>query len=310
MRRNLEIFNPQTLHKAGAFDVWDLFKQVTGYQNPKPWNIQKDFKVFDWKFVEDMMREILKKYTVVVGEDYQLLEGPGEEEDGAEGGGETDDIEDELVKANRDLLEEFARMQERSGEKRRRRNDPTMSFTSDWQSGQRLPGHPCVAEETGVEGQQDLIEDGRWHPFGAGEEIGLGNTQTQCFDMSQGWDFSQSQTSHFNSFHIDPNEHFANGFESTMGFSESFEGMNHALQNYYDQSQIMSQGWPMNLDVPQLDIHDNLHPENLSQPRFDMNERPLSNEPKQGTSDLKHSDEEKLSMEDMIGSPSEESTVE
>ena len=68
VRRNLEIFNPQTLHKEGAYDVWDLFKQITGYQHPKPWNIQKDFKVFDWSLIEAMMKEISKKYTVVVGE--------------------------------------------------------------------------------------------------------------------------------------------------------------------------------------------------------------------------------------------------
>ena len=91
VHRNLEIFNPQTLRKEGAFDVWDLtFKQVTGYQHLKPWNIQKDFKVFDWSLIETMLKEISKKYTVVVGENDLLPQQV-----------EQDDIEDELLQANR-----------------------------------------------------------------------------------------------------------------------------------------------------------------------------------------------------------------
>ena len=298
VRRNLEIFNPQTLHKAGAYDVWDLFKQVTGYQNPKPWNIQKDFKVFNWRSIEDMMKEIMKKYTVVVGEDEVLV--PGEE------GEEVDDIEDELVQANRDLMEEFARIQEQKGDQKHVRYDSSSTFNIDWLSGERLPGHACFVEETGGEGQHDMVDIGRWHTFDEGE-MGLGNTQS--FDTSQAWDTSQSQTSHFDGFLMNPHAPFTNGFGSTLGLSEgSFEEINPALQNYYEQSQSMSQGWPLDLDVPHLGMHDSGGSGILGQLNLEE-ETPISNEPEETTSSLKNRDEERLSMADMIvGSPPEQST--
>ena len=101
VRRNLEVFSPVTLQKAGSYDYLDLFRQVTSYENPRPWNIQKDFKVFDWALVETMMREIVKKYSVAVPE------GDGVVGYLADVVGEDDDIEGEFLEAQRVLMEDL-----------------------------------------------------------------------------------------------------------------------------------------------------------------------------------------------------------
>lgn len=126
VRRNLEIFRPETLYKEGPYEEWDIFKQVTSYQHPKPWNIQKDFKVFDWSLIEAMIREIMKKYIIVV-EDGEVAEGSGPKRD---------DIEDEFEQARKDLMEEYARM---NG------SQETSRHTETW-SDPGLPGHACSSE--------------------------------------------------------------------------------------------------------------------------------------------------------------------
>jgi hypothetical protein len=78
VRRNLELFKPQTLRKNGAFDGFNIFDQVTGYLYPKPWNIQKDFKVFDWAQIETIMVDIVKRYHIITD---RPEEGINEEED-------------------------------------------------------------------------------------------------------------------------------------------------------------------------------------------------------------------------------------
>jgi len=315
VRRNLEIFNPQTLHKEGAYDVWDLFKQVTTYQNPKPWNIQKDFKVFDWNVVEDMMKEILKKYTVVVGEDEALRLG----QEGL-AVGEGDDIEDELVKANRDLLEEFTRMQEkREGVRKLVRYNPEYNsgpvFPQSWKMGEeRLPGHACSIEESGVDTQQDMTERGQWHSFEEGEEMGLEHTQSQTiFDQSQAWTLSQSQASQFDGYAMDPGD-FAGEFVPNLELSRGqFEGINPALQSYYEQGQFVNPGWPVHLEVPHLGMQTTGRSGILHQPNFENEEeaeKHPSNGPGKEAPKVEDSDEGKLSMADMIvGSPPEHSTA-
>ena len=301
VRRNLEIFTPQTLHKEGPFEIWDLFKQVTTYQNPKPWNIQKDFKVFDWRVVEDMMKEILKKYTVVVGEDEILGLGVGE----------GDDIEDELVKANRDLIEEFARMREKrgGGERRRISYNSGSSFAAHWEVGQgRLPGHACSIDESGVQTQQDIMERSQWQSFQERGEMGLENTQSQTiFDASQTWNLSQPQPSQFDGYIMDPG-HFAGEFVPNLELSQGhFEGVNPALQSYYEQGQFMNQGWPVHMDIPQFRMQDGVPSGIVNQVNFEEEEEEVkhpSNVPVEESPKIEDIDEEKLSMADLIiGSP-------
>jgi len=101
VRRNLEVFSPVTLQKVGSHDYLDLFRQVTSYENPRPWNIQKDFKVFDWSLVETMMREIVKKYSVIVPEGDEIV---GSLADVVK---EDEDIEGEFLEAKRVLMADF-----------------------------------------------------------------------------------------------------------------------------------------------------------------------------------------------------------
>jgi hypothetical protein len=98
VRRNLEVFQPATLHKAGSCGYWDLYGQVTGYNDPRPWNINKDFKVFDWGQMETMMREIVKKYSVVIPEGDDVVGSL------ADTVGEDEDLEDDYLEASRDLM--------------------------------------------------------------------------------------------------------------------------------------------------------------------------------------------------------------
>ena len=230
----MEIFNPQTLHKEGAYDVWDLFKQVTGYQNPKLWNIQKDFKVFDWNLIEDMMKEILKKYTVVVGEDEGFV--PRQE-------GEGDDIEDELVKANRDLLEEFARMQEK-GENQKRAPDSSVSISAThWQPVGSLPGHACLMEGVDLHSQHGLPRIERWVSFDEKYVTGLDHTASRTIsDASRSWHhLSESQARPFAGYTTDADGQLTDAFDPNLRFSQpDFDDINLELQHYYEQGQFIS----------------------------------------------------------------------
>ncbi|EXK26529.1 hypothetical protein FOMG_16854 [Fusarium oxysporum f. sp. melonis 26406] len=63
IRRNLEGFHPQTVHKAKP-DSEEFFKIIMGFPNPKPRNIEKDVKVFPWKILESALKKIIGKYSV------------------------------------------------------------------------------------------------------------------------------------------------------------------------------------------------------------------------------------------------------
>jgi hypothetical protein len=65
VRRNLEVFKPRTIRKDGSPGVLEVYKHVTSFLDPKPYNILKEFKVFEWKHVEGMMLEMAKRYEIV-----------------------------------------------------------------------------------------------------------------------------------------------------------------------------------------------------------------------------------------------------
>jgi hypothetical protein len=246
VRRNLEIFNPQTLHKEGAYDVWDLFKQVTGYQYPKPWNIQKDFKVFDWSLIEAMMKEISKKYTVVVGENEVL---PPVEQD---------DIEDELLQANRDLVEEIARLNGQhnatgaTGEiiplnEQQYGTDPQKSaFARKWPRLEIQPGHACLSDQRTPVYENDSFAASHqvmvpWHSFSA-EEIEVirqyprGEHAQQVSHSTQSWD-NPTQVI----LNTDLNGHFTNGCYNWPYYQEAF-GENGIVGNQFHHDEFISQG--------------------------------------------------------------------
>ncbi|KAK7570303.1 hypothetical protein V3481_019484 [Fusarium oxysporum f. sp. vasinfectum] len=63
IRRNLEGFHPQTVHKAKP-DSEEFFKIIMGFPNPKPRNIEKDVKVFPWTILESALKKVIGKYSV------------------------------------------------------------------------------------------------------------------------------------------------------------------------------------------------------------------------------------------------------
>jgi hypothetical protein len=62
IRRNLEGFRPTTVskHKSG-FE--DLFQRIMDFPDPKPRNIEKDVKVFDWALLPQALDKIISKYV-------------------------------------------------------------------------------------------------------------------------------------------------------------------------------------------------------------------------------------------------------
>lgn len=69
IRRNLEGLRPTTVskHKAG-FEIF--FQTIMNFPDPKPRNIEKDLKVFEWALLGQALDKILSKY---VSFDYYLL---------------------------------------------------------------------------------------------------------------------------------------------------------------------------------------------------------------------------------------------
>jgi len=246
VRRNLEIFNPQTLHKEGAYDVWDLFKQVTGYQHPKPWNIQKDFKVFDWSLIEAMMKEISKKYTVVVGENEVLQ--PVEQ----------DDIEDELLQANRDLIEEISRLNGHNATGAAREIIPLnaqqygadsqkSAFATKWPRLEIQPGHACQSDQrTSVHDTGSFVASHHvvtpWHTFSAAEievmrQYPQGQHTQPVSHSTQSWDNLTQATPN-----ADLNGHFTNGYYDWPYYQGTF-GENVMAGNQFHHNEFISQGW-------------------------------------------------------------------
>jgi hypothetical protein len=147
VRRNLEVFKPRTVRKDGPPGTAEVFNQITDFVDPKPHNIMKDFKVFEWKDVEGMMREMANKYEIVLAPGAEVVVGEG------------DEVHDEL-EANRILSEEVAREQARlqeredgvdgdmrapeeseSHSKRRRMVQSQHDASQNLDAPQ--PGHPC-----------------------------------------------------------------------------------------------------------------------------------------------------------------------
>ncbi|KAH0589331.1 hypothetical protein H2248_005092 [Termitomyces sp. 'cryptogamus'] len=63
IRRNLEGLRPTTVskHKHG-FE--DFFQRIMEFPDPKPRNIEKDLKVFEWSSLDQALEKILSKYTI------------------------------------------------------------------------------------------------------------------------------------------------------------------------------------------------------------------------------------------------------
>jgi len=62
IRRNLEGLRPTTVskHKPG---YGDFFQRIMEFPDPKPRNIEKDLKVFDWNLLGQALEKILSKYV-------------------------------------------------------------------------------------------------------------------------------------------------------------------------------------------------------------------------------------------------------
>lgn len=62
IRRNLEGLRPITVskHKPG---FGDFFQRIMEFPDPKPRNIEKDLKVFDWNLLGQALEKILSKYV-------------------------------------------------------------------------------------------------------------------------------------------------------------------------------------------------------------------------------------------------------
>jgi hypothetical protein len=65
IRRNLEGLRPTTIskHRPG-FE--DFFQRIMEFPDPKPRNIEKDVKVFDWNLLPEALNKIISKYVSVL----------------------------------------------------------------------------------------------------------------------------------------------------------------------------------------------------------------------------------------------------
>ena len=63
IRRNLEGLRPTTIskHKPG---FGEFFQRIMDFPDPKPRNIEKDLKVFDWSLLGQALEKILSKYSI------------------------------------------------------------------------------------------------------------------------------------------------------------------------------------------------------------------------------------------------------
>ena len=62
IRRNLEKFKPCTISKTKA-ECQDIYKMAMAFTNPKPRNIDKDVKIFDWAKLGDGLASIVCRYV-------------------------------------------------------------------------------------------------------------------------------------------------------------------------------------------------------------------------------------------------------
>ncbi|KAM0791844.1 hypothetical protein ACM66B_004101 [Microbotryomycetes sp. NB124-2] len=76
IRRNLEGFKPMTVSKTKS-DSEPFFKLIMGFPNPKPRNIEKDVKVFQWKILSSALEKIIGKYSATYLGPSSGMEGDG-----------------------------------------------------------------------------------------------------------------------------------------------------------------------------------------------------------------------------------------
>ena len=62
IRRNLEGFRPKTISKNRAGSE-GFFQQIMDFPAPKPRNIEKDVKVFEWSVLPQALEKIISKYV-------------------------------------------------------------------------------------------------------------------------------------------------------------------------------------------------------------------------------------------------------
>ncbi|KAH9830754.1 uncharacterized protein C8Q71DRAFT_862207 [Rhodofomes roseus] len=63
IRRNLEGFRPKTISKNRS-ESSEFFLQIMNFPSPKPRNIEKDLKVFDWAILAQALDKIISRYTL------------------------------------------------------------------------------------------------------------------------------------------------------------------------------------------------------------------------------------------------------
>ncbi|TFK86991.1 hypothetical protein K466DRAFT_646110 [Polyporus arcularius HHB13444] len=63
IRRNLEGFRPRTVSK-NKVGTEEFFQKIMDFPPPKPRNIEKDVKVFDWTVLPQALDKIISKYTL------------------------------------------------------------------------------------------------------------------------------------------------------------------------------------------------------------------------------------------------------
>ncbi|TFY67239.1 hypothetical protein EVJ58_g1751 [Rhodofomes roseus] len=61
IRRNLEGFRPKTISKNRS-ESSEFFLQIMNFPSPKPRNIEKDLKVFDWAILAQALDKIISRY--------------------------------------------------------------------------------------------------------------------------------------------------------------------------------------------------------------------------------------------------------
>ena len=62
IRRNLEGFRPKTVSK-NKVGTEEFFQKIMDFPAPKPRNIEKDVKVFDWGVLPQALDKIISKYV-------------------------------------------------------------------------------------------------------------------------------------------------------------------------------------------------------------------------------------------------------
>ena len=62
IRRNIEGLKPTPL-KKGQPALEDLYTRIMEYPDPKPRNIEKDIKVFDWNILPQALLKIISRYV-------------------------------------------------------------------------------------------------------------------------------------------------------------------------------------------------------------------------------------------------------